>query len=86
MKVLFIGGTGIISTACTNLALERGTDLTLLNRGRHAMQPQPGCRTVTVDIEDADAVADALRGESFESRPVVGGQQEGSDPVFNDTR
>jgi len=67
MKVLFIGGTGIISTACTNLALERGTDLTLLNRGRHAMQPQPGCRTVTVDIEDADAVADALRGESFDA-------------------
>jgi hypothetical protein len=26
-----------------------------------------------------------LRGESFESRSVVGGEQEGADPVFNGT-
>ena len=34
MKVLFIGGTGIISTALTKLAAERGIDLTLLRRGQ----------------------------------------------------
>ncbi|MGB7582344.1 MAG: hypothetical protein WBL85_07870 [Sedimentisphaerales bacterium] len=34
MKVLFIGGTGIISTAVTQLAVERGIDLYLLNRGQ----------------------------------------------------
>ena len=34
MKVLFIGGTGIISTACTRLAVERGIELTLLRRGQ----------------------------------------------------
>ena len=27
MKVLFIGGTGTISSACTRLAIERGIDL-----------------------------------------------------------
>ena len=27
-----------------------------------------------------------LRGESFESRSVVGGEKEGADPVFNGTR
>ena len=33
MKVLFIGGTGLISSACTRLAVERGVELFLLNRG-----------------------------------------------------
>jgi len=33
MKVLFIGGTGIISTSCSFLALEKGIDLYHLNRG-----------------------------------------------------
>ena len=28
MKVLFIGGTGIISSACSQLALAKGIDLT----------------------------------------------------------
>ena len=30
MKVLFIGGTGLISSACTRLAVERGVELFLL--------------------------------------------------------
>ncbi|MFZ2097940.1 MAG: SDR family oxidoreductase [Anaerolineales bacterium] len=33
MNVLFIGGTGIISSACSELALQRGIELYLLNRG-----------------------------------------------------
>ena len=36
MKVLFIGGTGVISSACTRLAAERGIDLTVLTRGRRS--------------------------------------------------
>ena len=66
MRVLFIGGTGIISTACARLALERGIELTLLNRGRHANLPPAGARTVTADIEDGPAVSRALSGESFD--------------------
>ena len=33
LKVLFIGGSGIISSACARLAVERGIDLYVLNRG-----------------------------------------------------
>ena len=33
LKVLFIGGSGIISSACSRLAVERGIDLYVLNRG-----------------------------------------------------
>jgi len=66
MRVLFIGGTGIISTACTALAAERGIDLTLLTRGRHAPNFPPGVKPMTLDIDDPSAPA-ALRGASFDA-------------------
>jgi len=52
MRVLFIGGTGIISTACTDLAISRGIELTLLNRGRRIGAIPAGARRVTADIDD----------------------------------
>jgi nucleoside-diphosphate-sugar epimerase len=67
MKVLFIGGTGIISTACTRLALDRGIDLTLLNRGRRTVPMPAGAKTLTADIDDAVAVSQALDGASFDA-------------------
>jgi nucleoside-diphosphate-sugar epimerase len=67
MRVLFIGGTGIISTACARLALERGIDLTILTRGRHAARLPGAVRTVTADIEDAAAVGAALAGDRFDA-------------------
>ncbi|HVP47370.1 MAG TPA: SDR family oxidoreductase [Bryobacteraceae bacterium] len=66
MRVLFIGGTGIISMACTRLAAERGIDLTLLTRGRHAAGSPAGVKTVTADIDDAAAAARALNSASFD--------------------
>ena len=41
MKALFIGGTGVISTAVGALALARGWELTLLNRGTNAARGGP---------------------------------------------
>ena len=41
MRILFIGGTGIISSACTRLAAERGIELHVLNRGQ-SWRPIPG--------------------------------------------
>jgi len=38
MKVLFIGGTGLISSACTALALANGVELYVLNRGQRKME------------------------------------------------
>jgi nucleoside-diphosphate-sugar epimerase len=66
MKVLFIGGTGIISSACTALALERGIDLCLLNRGQSA-RPEPiGARIFHADIRDPESVRRALGSETFD--------------------
>ncbi len=67
MKVLFIGGTGVISTACTRLAIEQGIDLTLLNRGLRSINVPSGVKTLTVDIEDAAAASQALAGVSFDA-------------------
>jgi nucleoside-diphosphate-sugar epimerase len=67
MRALFIGGTGIISTASTRLAAARGIDLTLLTRGQHATDLPSSIRTVTADIEDAAATARALGDAQFDA-------------------
>jgi len=67
MKVLFIGGTGIISSACADLALERGIDLYFLNRGLSTSRPVPGgVRVLKGDIRQRSAAAAALSGQQFD--------------------
>ena len=41
MRILFIGGTGLISSACSELALARGHELFVLNRGLSPKYPLP---------------------------------------------
>jgi nucleoside-diphosphate-sugar epimerase len=67
MNALFIGGTGIISSACSRLAVQRGIRLTLLTRGQRASEIVDGAETVNGDINDASAVARALRGRRFDA-------------------
>ncbi|HYW65118.1 MAG TPA: NAD(P)H-binding protein, partial [Candidatus Dormibacteraeota bacterium] len=67
MKVLFIGGTGIISTACTKLAVHRGIEVTLLTRGRHEGTVPSEVTVVNVDVHDTAAAARALAGASFDA-------------------
>lgn len=68
MKVLFIGGTGTISTACTALAAERGIELYLLNRGQRAVDVPPGVQVLRGDInEDPAGVASLLADHAFDS-------------------
>jgi nucleoside-diphosphate-sugar epimerase len=50
MKILFLGGTGIISSACTQLAIARGFDVTLLNRSRR--ETVAGTRQIVADINN----------------------------------
>lgn len=68
MRVLFIGGTGIISSACTALALERGIDLTLLCRGQSRTRPAPpGAKLLHADIGDGQAARAALGALEFDA-------------------
>jgi nucleoside-diphosphate-sugar epimerase len=66
MNVLFIGGTGIISSACSRLAVQSGVSLTLLTRGQNATKIA-GAETINGEINDVSAVARALRGRRFDT-------------------
>jgi nucleoside-diphosphate-sugar epimerase len=66
MKVLFIGGTGTISSACVDLAAARGIDLTLLNRGQRTRPLPPGVTVMQGDIRDQSAIANLLEGLTFD--------------------
>ncbi len=63
MRVLFIGGTGIISSACAELALARGMELHLALRGKsESLRPIPaGAIVHRVDVRD-EARAEAVLG------------------------
>ena len=67
MRILFIGGTGIISTACTKLAAERGMELTLLTRGQRESSIPRGVTTIQADIHNVSAVTRALGGAHFDA-------------------
>lgn len=66
MRVLFIGGTGFISTAVSRMAVERGIDLTLLNRGQRA-PGVPGASHLAADINDPAGVSAALGDQRFDA-------------------
>ena len=65
MKVLFIGGTGIISTAVSRQTIASGFDLYLLNRGIRGANPQ-GSHSLTADIDHPEELRAALQGMQFE--------------------
>ena len=68
MKVLFIGGTGIISSACSELAVREGIDLCLLNRGQTIDRPAPiGATVLFGDIRDRASSEAALAGHNFDA-------------------
>jgi UDP-glucose 4-epimerase len=46
MKTLFIGGTGLISSACSELAIARGHELFILNRSVSTKYPVPKSATL----------------------------------------
>lgn len=68
MKVLFIGGTGLISSACTELAIRRGMDLSILTRSKSNKYPIPdGVHLLKADIHsDPAQLAETLDDQNFE--------------------
>lgn len=69
MKVLFIGGTGLISSACSELALQRGMELYILNRAQSKKYGVPaGAHLLTADVRaDRAGVAAQLQGHAFDA-------------------
>jgi len=67
MRVLFIGGTGIISSACSPLALQSGIDLYLLNRGQSHRGIPEGAKVLNGDIRDRASVEAAIGDMTFDA-------------------
>jgi nucleoside-diphosphate-sugar epimerase len=67
MRILFIGGTGLISTACSAASVAAGHDLWLLNRGqsRLATLVDPD-HVLRADATDEAQLIAALDGRSFD--------------------
>jgi len=65
---LFIGGSGVISSACARVAVERGIELTVLNRGHSTSRPlPPGVTTLQADIRDPQSARERLAGLEFDA-------------------
>jgi nucleoside-diphosphate-sugar epimerase len=67
MKVLFVGGTGIISSACSRLAVARGIELYHLRRGRTSRPVPPDIQLLTGDIRDLASARRALGDHRFDA-------------------
>ena len=68
LRVLFIGGSGVISSACAREAVNAGIDLYVLNRGQSTTRPLPdGVAELRADVRNPEAVRDAIGGLDFDS-------------------
>lgn len=65
-RVLYIGGTGTISAACVRRSLERGDEVTVLNRGTSRRPLPEGVREVVADIRDAASVREAVGSAEYD--------------------
>ncbi|SMF42901.1 Nucleoside-diphosphate-sugar epimerase [Alteromonadaceae bacterium Bs31] len=66
MKVLFIGGTGNISTSSSCLALENGFELWHLNRGASGQTLQ-GVKNIHCNVNDRAAMVQALNEHHWDA-------------------
>jgi nucleoside-diphosphate-sugar epimerase len=68
LRVLFIGGSGVISSACSRVAVDSGIELHALNRGRSAARPlPPAVNVLRADIREPDSVRHEINGLDFDA-------------------
>ncbi len=66
MNVLFIGGTGVISSACVETALENDIQVTVLNRGESNRQLPENVKVIRGDIRKPEDVKYQIRDYEFD--------------------
>lgn len=73
MKILLLGGTYFIGRRIASLLLQRGHDVSVLNRGNHP--PLLGASAIIADRSDGDALAEALKMYEYDAVVDVSGQE-----------
>jgi nucleoside-diphosphate-sugar epimerase len=68
LSFLFIGGTGVISSACSRLAAGSGIELSVLNRGLGTARPlPPQVRMIQADIREPLSVREKIKDLDFDA-------------------
>ncbi len=67
MKVLFIGGTGTISTSISGKLIEEGHELYLINRGSRNSMFSGKVNEIICDINDEETVSQKIKNLSFDA-------------------
>src|SRR3954471_18601213 len=68
LQVLFIGGSGQISSACAQRAVDVGLELHVLNRGRSSARPLPaGTHRLESDLRDPASARSAIADRGFDA-------------------
>ena len=67
MNVLFIGGTGVLSSAVTKEAIKQGFCVTMVNRGNRMSRIPQGVELIKADKYDHTTIAKGLRGRQFDA-------------------
>ena len=65
MKLLIVGGTGVLSTAVVREALDKGMDVTVINRGNRKARIPEGVELIQSNIKDLEFIKSALEGRHF---------------------
>ncbi len=66
LRILLLGGSGLLSGAAREAFLAAGHEVTVLTRGSQALPQQPRLRALRADRRDPAALAAALRGGRFD--------------------
>jgi nucleoside-diphosphate-sugar epimerase len=68
LRVLFIGGSGVISSACSRVAVDSGIELLVLNRSRSSARPlPPGVSMLRADMREPGSVRDEIGDREFDA-------------------
>jgi nucleoside-diphosphate-sugar epimerase len=67
MRVLFLGGAGMIGSAAAAEAVERGAEVTIVTRSEPKREVAAGIRALRADVRDEAALHEVLGGEEFDA-------------------
>lgn len=67
MKVLIIGGTGILSSAVVNECINQHMEVTMLNRGTKKAFINSSAELIKCDVHDESLVLNKLKNRHFDA-------------------
>ena len=65
MQILIIGGTGVLSSAVTEVAIKKSIKITMINRGNHRIPEN--VELIKSDRRNFDFIKKSLQGRTFDA-------------------